>query len=151
MVSPPIRTSTLLESTAAPCARAWPLADRAEQRVFLVCLAGDVDLEPVDPGGLRLGREHLLLGLHLALALHLLVHVAGLGAGRDRELARQQVVAREARFHVHGGALVADALHVFEQNHFHRQAPRGSPAWEAHPCAGSRATRRSTPRRPWSA
>src|SRR5262249_21629612 len=91
-----------------------------EQRVLLVRLHRDVDLDAVELGGLRARLAQALVRVGLALPLQLLVEVRGLLAGRDREPARQQVVPGVARLHVDQRALGSQSLQVFEQDDVHR-------------------------------
>src|SRR2546421_333178 len=67
--------------------------DRTEQRVLLVRLGRDVDLDAVQLGGFGARLREQLLIAHLALALDLLVQARRLGAGGNRELARDQKIA----------------------------------------------------------
>src|SRR5678810_1352831 len=60
--------------------------------------------------------------LHVALdemALVLLEHLLVAVGGREREIARKEIVAREARLHLDGLAAGAELLHAVEQYDFH--------------------------------
>ena len=98
--------------------------DRAEQRLGLADLARDHDLDAGHAVGERLGDLLLLglLGLELrALALDLLLVALG---REQRQLARQQVVARVAVGDLHDLAAAPEVVDVFSQNDFH--VPRSS-------------------------
>ena len=98
--------------------------DRAVQRFGLADLAGDDDLDVGQPIGDRLGDLLLLgfLGVELgALALDLLLVAVG---RQQRQLARQQVVARVAVGDLHDLAAAPEVVDVFSQNHFHIQPLR---------------------------
>src|SRR6186713_1370171 len=53
------------------------------------------------------------------MALVLLEHLLVAVGGREREIARKEIVAREARLHLDGLAAGAELLHAVEQYDFH--------------------------------
>ena len=94
---------------------------RAVQRLGLADLARDHDLDARHPRGQRLGDLLLLGFLRLelrALALDLLLVALG---DQQRQLARQQVVARVAVGDLHDLAAAAEVVDVLSQNDFHRR------------------------------
>src|SRR5687767_9461627 len=101
--------------------------DRAVQRVVLPDPPPDLDLGLLEPLRQRLGLL-LLFGLadvgDLALALNL--PPVPLGDG-ERQLARQQVIARIAVGYFHDIAAAAQFVDVLSQNHFHRWNPSSLP------------------------
>ena len=96
---------------------------RAEQRVGLADPPRDLDLDAGEPIGDRL-RDPLLFGLfRVVLDLLALDHLLVARGREQRQLARQQVVARVAVGDFHQLAAPPEVVDVFSQNDFHELTP----------------------------
>jgi hypothetical protein len=94
------------------------VGDGAEELVVFAGLARELELDAVERGGLFLGCVLLGGGFLRQRAADPFERLHVAGSGFDRQLVRQQKIARVAGLHVNDVAAMAELFDIFLENYF---------------------------------